>query len=495
MVVVLMEQQSTLGSAAAAAHATFEEVEKGINKIIPTLRLNMPDPKPDDIADLADRVFSKVRHTIIGRQGIVRNLLNLFDEDLKTDLDVFYVSADTLRENGGVYPIGKRFQRLLTTRDGTALVADYRLTAEILGADPSPRGYQQIRRSHEYTTPAAASAPTACVIPALGVHNIVYRDTEDRLHELWRDAAGTTGTTNLTFVAGAPPAAGDPFCYVDTTVNQEIVVYRGADKNVHSLYWSIGPVGHDNLTGPVGAPRAEGNPVGFYNPSTTNHHVAYRKPDGHLHVLWWAGAARVDHADATVLAHARPALGDPAAYLDTTRGRNIVVFRGTDGHVYDIYWSIGDLECEDLSGFAGTPPAADDPVAYYTARTDTHQVTYRTADGQLYELWWVGEAPVAGWSLTAAAAAAPPAASEPAAYYLAATNTKHVIYRSADGHLNELAWAPGGVPVHTDLTVHGLARRAAGRPAAFAVDGPNTQHVAYRSTDREIREIRWISAS
>jgi hypothetical protein len=402
------------------------------------------------------------------------------------------VGTDRLRENGGVFSINKRFQRVITTRDGSGLVADYGLTAEILGTDPSQHGYQQFRRSGEYTTPRAVGAPTGCVIPALGVHNIAYRDAQGRLHELWRDAVGTTGTTNLTYAAGgATRAVGHPFAYVDTTVNQEILLYLGDDRNVHALHWSTGPVGHDNLTGSVGAPLAKGNPVGFYNPSTTDHHVVYRKSGDHLEVLWWAGGGRVDHADATALAHARPALGDPTAYLDTTRGVNIIVFRGDDGHVRTIYWSTGDLLSEDLSGYAGTPPAVGDPFGYYAATIDTHQVTYRADAGHLYELWWVGEAPVAGWDLTAFGA--PPAAGDPVAYYVAASNTKHVVYRSQDGHLNELYWTPGGgAPVHVDLTVQGLARRAApGRPAAFAIDGPNTQHVAYRSTDGEIREIRW----
>jgi hypothetical protein len=72
-----------------------------------------------------------VRRTIIGKQGIWQNFINLFDDDVKIDFAVFNVSADKLRENGGVFPIYKRFQRVITTRDGSALVADYGLTAEI----------------------------------------------------------------------------------------------------------------------------------------------------------------------------------------------------------------------------------------------------------------------------------------------------------------------------------------------------------------------------
>jgi hypothetical protein len=74
-----------------------------------------------------------------------------------------------------------------------------------------------------------------------------------------------------------------------------------------------------------------------------------------------------------------------------------------------------------------------------------------------------------------------------------ADNTKHIIYRSSDGHLHEISWIVNGgqPPVHVDLTVAGLARRAVDKPAAFSVfGGISTQHVIYRSTDNEIRELR-----
>ena len=51
-----------------------------------------------------------------------------------------------------------------------------------------------------------------------------------------------------------------------------------------------------------------------------------------------------------------------------------------------------------------------------------------------------------------ARAGAPAAAGDPVAYYSAGTNTKHVVYRSADGRLHDLRWVPGGVPTHVDLT-------------------------------------------
>lgn len=181
-------------------------------------------------------------------------------------------------------------------------------------------------------------------------------------------------------------------------------------------------MGHDNLSGTAGAPKAAGDPVRYYAAAYDTHNVIYRTGDGHLHALYWVGVT-------------------PVIY-----GGNLT-------------WTIS------------APPAAGDPVAYYTAHNDTHQVVYRGGDGHLYALYWAGVAPVAGWDLTAPSGA-PAATGTPAAYYDASTNTKHVIYRSADGGLHELWWVPGGaIPAHVDLTAAYGAPPAADQPAAFTVDG------------------------
>jgi hypothetical protein len=382
-------------------------------------------------------------------------------------------------------------------KPGMAFTSDTGVTVEVLNALPG--GFtvrvddptrHVIDRSAQYNTPPADGVPAACVIPGLGVHNIAYRDTSGHLHELWRDSKGATGTTDLTANAGAPAAIGNPFAYVDPTTNSEILLYRGADNNVHSLYWSLGSVGHDNLTGSVNAPKTAGDPVGWIT-ADGYHHVCYRTGNGHLQELYWTGPNPVGHGDLTAAASAPAAAGDPSAYVDTTRGTNIVVYRSVDGRIRSLYWQTGAVGHDDLSGTARTPAAAGDPVAYYTAHDDTNQIVYRAANGHLYELYWPGEAAVVGWDLTAAAGA-PPAIGNPAAYYSAGTNTKHVFYRSVDGRLHELWWVPGGgAPGHVDLNAAYGAPLSLDRPAAFTVEGPNTQHVAYRGPDSHIYEMLW----
>ncbi|HZM78508.1 MAG TPA: hypothetical protein VFC19_22505, partial [Candidatus Limnocylindrales bacterium] len=365
----------------------------------------------------------------------------------------------------------------------------YRLALEDAVRPDPPRRYRHIERGRRDHAPQARGAPAAINLPTLGGTSVVYRDAQGHLDELWKGNGGDRATGDATANAGAPAAAGDPSVFFEAPIGNLLTIYRSADGHVHDLYWSTGAVGHDNITGSIGAPRAAGEPRGALLADGINH-VIYRTGDGHLHALWWTGGDPAGHEDMTAGLSAPPAAGDPSPWVDTTRGRNHLAYRATDGHVRGFYWNGGSDGHEDLSGFAGSPNAAGDPVAYYLPGHDMHQIFYRGVDRHLYEVYCVGEAPVAAWDLTVSASA-PPADSDPAVYYSAANDTKHVIYRSADGHLHEIWWVFGTPPAHVDLTVEALAPPAVDRPAAFTIDGPNSQHVIYRGADNQIHEITW----
>ena len=182
-----------------------------------------------------------------------------------------------------------------------------------------------------------------------------------------------------------------------------VLIFRGADNQVRSLYWMFGAVGHDNLTGSINAPKTASNPAGWFSTHDGFHHVTYRTSDGHLHELWWQGQGGVGHGDLTAQAGAVSAAGDPWPYYDPVRATNIVAFRGSDRHIRSLYWGSGAVGQDDLSGIAGTPAAAGDPFAWYTPVEDTHRVVYRAANNHLYELSWPNVAPVSGRDLTALA--------------------------------------------------------------------------------------------
>ena len=320
----------------------------------------------------------------------------------------------------------------------------YRLALEAAVRPNPPRFYRHIERARRDHAPEARGAPAAMNLPTLGVNDVVYRDSQGHLHELWKGAGNDRGTSDLTAVTvgGAPPAAGNsnPSLYFDGEGGNLLTLYRADDGHVHSLYWSTSAVGHDPLTGSVGAPKADGNPIGYYAAAARIHHVIYRTSDGGLHELRWSGPNPVNHRNLSVMASAPPANGDPSPYLDTRRATNITVYRAKDGHVHDMYWAGDDRPAdEDLSGFAHAPNAAGDPVAYYLHHVDLHQAVYRGVDTHIHELYWSGTAPVQWWDLSMRSGA-PPADSDPVVYYSAGTNTKHVIYRGTDNQIHEITW-------------------------------------------------------
>lgn len=60
----------------------------------------------------------------------------------------------------------------------------------------------------------------------------------------WQNS--TWSVNDLTAATNAPPAAGDPNGYAFTAngVSGMHVVYRGADNDIHELYWQNGADGH-----------------------------------------------------------------------------------------------------------------------------------------------------------------------------------------------------------------------------------------------------------
>lgn len=376
------------------------------------------------------------------------------------------------------------------TVDNGVIVA---VTGSIVGGltiridDPNRHLFE---RSKEMDFPEAASAPTACVVPGTGSESIVYRDEDSRLLHLWRDANGLTGRANLTRDSQAPPAVGNPYLYVDTLRNSEILLFRDDEGTVRSLYWSTGEVGMDNLSGTAGSPKAAGDPVGYHDPATDTHHITYQDEDGHLHELFCLGITPIEYGgNLTATISAPPSAGVPSAF--TTPNVNMVVYRSTTRQILCVSWRVGASNLDNLSAVAGSAPAAGDPVGYYTAHDDTVQIVYLGSDGHIWELYFQGNATVTGWDLTAISGAPKPAGAL-SAYYSAGTNTKHVVFRSANGRLHEIWWTPGGgTPAHVDVTAAYDLPLAGDRPVGFTVEGRNTQHVVYRGQDNHIYEVIW----
>ena len=201
------------------------------------------------------------------------------------------------------------------------------------------------------------------------------------------------------------------------------------------------------------------------------------------------------HRDLTIVTGAPAAAGDPAGYTWDVDHTEHVVYRGTDGHIHELWNDTSGWNHGNLTGSIGAPPAAGDPAGYTWDVDHTEHVVYRGTDGHIHELW----NDTSGWNhgnLTGSIGA-PPAAGDPAGYTLDVDHTEHVVYRGTDGHIHELWSDAASGWGAADLTEVSLAPTAAGDPSGYACESRGMQHVVFRGMARpheaggHIHELRW----
>ena len=243
--------------------------------------------------------------------------------------------------------------------------------------------------------------------------------------------------------------------------------------------------------------------------------IIYRDYKGLLHSLWRDTEGLPHHKDLTKnapwWAGPRPT-NDPApttgfasysVYVDTQRNQENLIWNG--GPVYRIWFnrSTSQLGCENLSDIAGAPRPAGTPVGYYNEINDMHEVIYRSSNGHLQELSWVGESSVDyGGDLTYWASPPAPSAKKvkPSAYITEATHdvVSTVIYVGTDNHIHSLFWKTGGDIGHHDLSGDAGTPNSYGGSTPFAYFNPYDElhQVVYTGVypgevDRHVVELFW----
>ncbi len=297
---------------------------------------------------------------------------------------------------------------------------------------------------------------------------------------------------DLTKATAAPPASGDPAGYVFDAQQTQHVVYRSGDGHIRELWWdAAGGWQHGDLSAATGAPSAVGDPAGYMFDAQETQHVVYRSGDGHIQELWWDAAGGWHHGDLTAATGAPNAVGNPAGYMFDAQGTQHIVYRDGTGNVQELWWDAAvGWHHGDLSAATGAPAAAGDPAGYMFDAQGTQHVVYRSADGHIQELWWDSAGSWHHGDLTAATGA-PNAVGDPAGYMFNAQGTQHVVYRSGNGHILELWWDAAGGWHFGDLTAATGGPNAVGNPAGYMFDAQGTQHVVYRDAAGNLQELWW----
>jgi hypothetical protein len=345
-----------------------------------------------------------------------------------------------------------------------------------------------------------------------GCQQINYLSGDGHIHELSVPTLGAWAHADLTQITASPSASGVSLvAYVWEGGQSKQVVYLTGDGHIHELYVRTGGNwAHADLTQLAGAPPAAGTSLAAYGwESGDCKQVVYLTIDGHVHELSVTHGRGWAHADLTALTGAPPAFrswlssaqSPLAAYSWEIALSKQVVYLTADGHVHELYATLGGGWAHaDLTAVTGAPSAGGLSLAAYSWEAGgSKQVVYLTTDGHVHELYvsvggsWghadltasTGAPPVAGPSLA-------PYSWEPSltAYGWEKGGSKQVAYLTADGHVHELRVGLGGSWGHADLTARTGAPPAAGPSlAAYSWEQGGSKQVVYVTGDGSLQEL------
>jgi hypothetical protein len=360
-----------------------------------------------------------------------------------------------------------------TVANGKVYVATDSYQVCAYGLNPPAPTWHHTNISDLATAPPAAGDPAGYVL--FGSEFVVYRGTDNHVHQLFARAGQAQWShADLTAITRAPLAAGNPAGYVN---GAQLVVYRGTDNDIHQLYtfnngtqWA-----HADLSRLTGAPPAAGDPFGFPSGPSGRQLVDYKGTDGHIHQLFINSSGHWVHSDLTALAHAPLSAGDPFEYL--SGGTNqIVPFRGVDNDIHQLYTLNSQWVHTDVSATVGAPAAASDATAYVFG---DQIVNYRGGDNHIHQLFisnrrWIQA------DLTNLARA-PLATGDPFGY---ASGLQLVVYKGTNGDIDQLYTFNNGTEwAYADLSMSAGAPPSAGDPFAYIF---GNRVVVYRGIDGDI---------
>ena len=238
--------------------------------------------------------------------------------------------------------------------------------------------------------------------------------------------------------------------------------------------------------------------------------VTYLSPSKHIELLtlpkgsqtWAAQDLSANAPGCPPLASGVLAAGPPFGYARSDK-TSAIVYRGTDGHVYELGQPYGSMcwQIGDLNGVGG-PTAGLDPMGFVRA-DGCDSVVYTDGDGNLYEFYlplgqigsikWTNEIimnPPPDWSY-------PPAASGPPRGYVRSDGNTAVVYRSAGGQIWEISRIAGeepGDPTWYAGMIGSDALPAASDPMPY-IRGDGASTVVYTDTSGNIDELSLANGS
>lgn len=365
------------------------------------------------------------------------------------------------------------------------------------------------------TPPPVSGTPVVYSDPGRATVRHVFCGMDDHIHEVYRSGSAPFTVADLTALASAPRAArvgsqgfdATPGAYYLGDTCTPRVVYRGSDEHVHELWIDAGGVWrHADLSQLTGAAPAASNPFGYFTVRDMTSRVVYRGDDDHIHELWLDIGSSWQHADLSAIAGAPPAWGDPSACVTVGTRTARVIYRGQDDHIHVLSLGPdGRWKHADLSAATGAPGGGRDSRGRFNATPfvscspidDTVRVVYRSGQ-DIHEIWLPPGSDSWHRANLSWVASAYPADGDPHAYSTAYDATLRVVYRGTDAHVHEMRLPRNGAWRHADLSSMAQSGDVAGDPRGSCAEFDGVARVAYRGTDGRLHQLalgrsqRWV---
>jgi hypothetical protein len=222
---------------------------------------------------------------------------------------------------------------------------------------------------------------------------VIYRGADNHIHSLYLELLWQGNNwqevwkwADLSAITGSPDAISDPYGYVRSD-GISTVVYTGSDHHIHDLRLETGWIWAD-LTDIASAPTAAGGrPVAYVRGDGINTIVYKGMPaqGGYIYEL------RLDNgwkwANLNTLSGAPKGFSEPSAYVRSD-GISTINYAGYDGHIHEIRLESNWIWA-DLTAISGAPGTIYSPHGY--VRSDgINAIVYATSGadaGRIYELW------------------------------------------------------------------------------------------------------------
>ncbi|WP_197514769.1 choice-of-anchor D domain-containing protein [Mycobacterium sp. 852013-50091_SCH5140682] len=295
------------------------------------------------------------------------------------------------------------------------------------------------------------------------------------------------------------PVAGTALEGFRLSNDSQHVFFTGTDKFLHELDIAAGSVwaDHDLTTLASAVPPSPTTALAGFRLSDDSKHVFFIGTDGDVYEYYFTAAEGWVYNDVTALARAVApvatseltghALGDDSKH---------VFLVGTDGHVHELFiGSSGRWADNDLTALAGgATPRLTTTLTSHRLGDDSQHVFFIGTDGHVHELF-IGSGAGASWAdndLTALAGAMSPNPATALTSYRLGDDSQHVFFIGTDSHVHELFIGSGAGASWADNDLTAMAGAVISTPGTALTGFPlgnGSQHVFFIGADSHVHEL------